>query len=67
MAGTLDFEECRILCPDCGLEQEVLTCIDYDPKDNKMPTEIGLSGGHHECTECGYIMTDKDNIDWDLF
>jgi len=28
MAGTLDFEEYVIFCPDCGERQEVLVCED---------------------------------------
>ena len=66
MSGTLDFEEYVVFCPECGERQEVLMCIDYDPKNDVMPTEVGISGGSHECTECGYIIEDDMLVELDI-
>lgn len=60
MAGTLDFEEYIVFCPECGENQEILMCVDYDPNDDVMPTDVSISGGTYECTECGHIITDAD-------
>ena len=64
MSGTLDFEEYVLFCPECGEKQDVLMCEDYDP-DEDPSAVIGIAGGSHECTECGYFMTDEDFEEWD--
>ena len=65
MSGTLDFEEQIIYCPECGSPEHILMCEDYDP-DEEPSLVVGIAGGTHECSECGYLIVDED-LDEDLY
>lgn len=57
MAGTLDFYEETVICPDCENKIEITICVDYNPKLD--PEEVaGIAGGQTNCPYCGCKITD---------
>ena len=57
MAGTLDWHDEQIKCPNCKNTTAVSICVDTDPHRGDTS---GIAGGSANCNHCGATITDDD-------